>query len=424
MSPRVRGEIRTLSKSRLPGIAARVGSLLGLSATVATGAGAPDPGFSYRHEVVPEQPWSIHVLKVDRRRSDLVLRTTLGGGQTLGLRPLSEQVKALPAGAGSPLAALNGDFYSTSYHHHSRDGSHSFPGDPRGLQILEGELVSAATDQASFWIARDGTPQATNVVSQLAATWPDGTVLPLGLNELRRGHAAVLYTARMAATNRSRSGLELVLEQAGPGPWLPLRPGEEYMARIRAIRPPGPSSMARDELVLALPEESAEGVPRPQAAPGQVLRISTASAPDLRGVPLAISGGEVLLRDGRKVALKPLASMAYKYRSAVERHPRSAIGASRDWWFLVQVDGRQPLLSKGMTLDELADYLLQLGCELAMSLDGGPSSTFWLEGQVRNSPCNRRELAVANGIVVLQKPSSPPTTPGSPPQEVAREEGR
>jgi hypothetical protein len=308
------------------------------------------------------------------------------------------------------------------YHHHVRDGSRSYPGDPRGLQIVGGELVSAASDQATFWIEADGTPQATNVTCQLAATWPEGAVTPLGLNEQCRDGKPVLYTTRVGTLTRARDGLELVLEAGGPGPWLPLRSGETYAARIREIRPTGNSAIAPDTLVLALPGTSAEGVPAPKPAVGQLLRISTRSAPDLRGVPFAISGGEVLVRQGRKVPLKPLYSMDYKYRSALERHPRSAIGASRDGWFLVEVDGRQPLLSKGMTLDELADYLVGLGCDLAMNLDGGPSSTFWMDGEVRNSPCNRRELPVANGIVVLRKGAPPSPTPE--PREAAHDQGK
>ena len=88
-----------------------------------------------------------------------------------------------------------------------------------------------------------------------------------------------------------------------------------------------------------------------------------------------------------------------------ERHPRSAVGASRDHYFFVEVDGRQPGLSVGMTLDELGDYMKKIGCDLALSLDGGASATFWYEGRVRNSPCNGAERPIANGIAVVARPS-------------------
>src|SRR5439155_9623304 len=90
---------------------------------------------------------------------------------------------------------------------------------------------------------------------------------------------------------------------------------------------------------------------------GAVVKISTVIAPDMTGVKTAISGGSVLIRNGRKEAIVVPKTDAYKFRSVNERHPRSAIGANRDFLFFVQVDGRQPGFSMGMTLAELADYM-------------------------------------------------------------------
>ena len=139
-----------------------------------------------------------------------------------------------------------------------------------------------------------------------------------------------------------------------------------------------------------------------------MLKISTATVPDLAGVKTAIGGGYVLVRNGQKQTLDIPKSDAYKYRSVGERHPRSAIGASRDQIYLVEVDGRQPKLSVGMTLAELGDYMQKLGCELVLSLDGGASATLWFEGKVRNSPCDGADRPIANGLVVLQKNAKRP----------------
>jgi exopolysaccharide biosynthesis protein len=86
-----------------------------------------------------------------------------------------------------------------------------------------------------------------------------------------------------------------------------------------------------------------------------------------------------------------------------ERHPRSAIGFNRTHIFLMEVDGRQPGLSLGMTLEELADYLVRLGCTEAMNLDGGASSQMIVGGRVVNSPSAGRERNTATGIIVVQK---------------------
>lgn len=57
-------------------------------------------------------------------------------------------------------------------------------------------------------------------------------------------------------------------------------------------------------------------------------------------------------------------------------HPRTAAGfdASGNTLLLVVADGRQPGYSEGMTLRELADFMLQLGADRAINLDGGGSS--------------------------------------------------
>ena len=78
------------------------------------------------------------------------------------------------------------------------------------------------------------------------------------------------------------------------------------------------------------------------------------------------------MRDGR-AAVATEAEVFWG--SHANRHPRSAVALAADGavW-LVVVDGRQPL-SRGVTLEELAELLLALGAADALNLDGGGSST-------------------------------------------------
>ena len=107
--------------------------------------------------------------------------------------------------------------------------------------------------------------------------------------------------------------------------------------------------------------------------------------------PLA-HGGEVL---------KEFAGSRY----LLYKHPRTAIGLNSRSFYMVVVDGRQKGLSLGMYPKELARFMVLLGCTEAMNLDGGGSSTFWLEGNVRNSPCGGKERSLANGLAIVQRPS-------------------
>jgi exopolysaccharide biosynthesis protein len=144
------------------------------------------------------------------------------------------------------------------------------------------------------------------------------------------------------------------------------------------------------ELLARLPTEA-----------GAVLKISTATSPDLKGVKTAIGGGPALVHNGQPVRADR--QLQLEHRTALGRHPRSAIGWNKKFFFLVEVDGRQPDLSMGMSFPELGNYLAKLGCEEALNLDGGGSSTFWVDGHVVNSPCDGTERSVANALVVVRK---------------------
>ena len=86
------------------------------------------------------------------------------------------------------------------------------------------------------------------------------------------------------------------------------------------------------------------------------------------------------------------------------RHPRTAIGLSRDRGtvYLVVADGRSSA-SAGMTCDELIDLFTDLGAHDAMGLDGGGSSTLWRSGVgLVNRPSDSAgERTVRNHLAVF-----------------------
>jgi hypothetical protein len=195
----------------------------------------------------------------------------------------------------------------------------------------------------------------------------------------------------------------LILEKDGEGPWLPLQAGEIYRARVREVRIDGNTRLAADTMVLSLAPDLLASVP--EVAPGAVLQISTATTPDLKGMKSAIGGGPALIQDGKTFSQKrppPGASGDWGERSKYERHPRSAVGWSPTHVYLVTVDGRQPGLSEGMKLAELAEFMAGLGCTEAMNLDGGKSAQMWMNGRIMNSPC-QGEDTVANSLLVVRK---------------------
>lgn len=357
-----------------------------------------EAGISYQNERVRKEPWSIHVIKVDRAQKDLAFFSAHARSRVLGVGTLADQAREIPSEIGQAVAGINGDFYV-------RDDP-TYGGDPRGIQIIEGEILSGPST-VCVWFDGEGNPHLDEVQGSFRVTWPDGGTLPFKLNEQRLPGQAVLYTPSYGGSTKASGGRELVLEKDGSGLWLPLRAGQKYRARIREIRNQGDTRLTKDIMVLSLDSGLLPRVPELKS--GTVLEVSTATDPDLSQARAAIAGGPAIIKNGQPFSLRkppPGTSGNYSERSKYERHPRSAIGWSQTHFYFVTVDGRQQGLSVGMKLAELAEYMVGLGCTEAMNLDGGKSAQMWMRGRIMNDPC-QGEDTVANALFVVRKPAAP-----------------
>src|SRR5690606_6995697 len=125
------------------------------------------------------------------------------------------------------------------------------------------------------------------------------------------------------------------------------------------------------------------------------LKISNAPCLEdaVAGVPQLIKDGKIDITWEQEKASKAFAET---------RHPRTAVAKLKDGKFLMMtVDGRQPGVSVGMSLQELAEYLFSLGAVDAMNLDGGGSTTMYLDGKVVNTPSDKEgERKIGDAIVV------------------------
>ena len=98
----------------------------------------------------------------------------------------------------------------------------------------------------------------------------------------------------------------------------------------------------------------------------------------------------------------------------LEINPRTAVGITADGNVILYVcDGRQAPYSKGQLFDEMAYELIALGCEIALCLDGGGSTTFVSQHEgstalvCRNRPSDQVEREVSSSLLVCSsaKPS-------------------
>ena len=352
------------------------------------------PGLTYTNRLIHAVPWSIHVVRLERTNSLYEIHTMHAGGKAIGLDTLSGQVAGFDGRFGTVVAAINGDFYH-------RDGTYA--GAPLGLQVAEGELLCAPSGGSSVWLDAQGQPHLGKISSAFQVVWPDGSASRFGLNGERRSEGLELYTQAVGRSTRTAGGREIILETGGSGSWLPLRVGEVYSARVREIRQAGNTRIEPGTMVLSAGPAIAPRLP--SLSISNVLQLSTATVPALRGVRAAISGGPILVSNGLPQKGSAAHAMGYRQQAMEQRHPRAAVGWNQQYFFLVEVDGRQWDLSVGMSLDELSDYLVRLGCEQAINFDGGGSATLWFEGEVRNSPCERAEREISNCLAIIKRES-------------------
>ncbi len=144
-------------------------------------------------------------------------------------------------------------------------------------------------------------------------------------------------------------------------------------------------------------------------------KVKGINGTDWTGVTEVLGGGPVLVFKGQPVNWWKEESMGDSFNST--RHPRTAIGFTKDTViYMVVIDGRQPNFATGISLDDLARFFIdQLGCEYALNLDGGGSSTMVVTNMVVNSVSDRIKKADVNKALK--------TDPDDDPNNIARANG-
>ena len=127
---------------------------------------------------------------------------------------------------------------------------------------------------------------------------------------------------------------------------------------------------------------------------GDEVDVTYAPTSEFGEVTAAVGGNHYLVEDG---VANPSGDQAL--------HPRSAIGfdADHDTMYLVVIEGRMADAT-GMSLPDLAEFMVDIGAHEALNIDGGGSSTLVVQEPARedhavvNRPTDGFERSVANGL--------------------------
>ena len=111
--------------------------------------------------------------------------------------------------------------------------------------------------------------------------------------------------------------------------------------------------------------------------------------------------GGMLVWDGEDITAN--ASGSYN----TDRHSRTMYGVTKDGKLVIcVVDGRQEPFSCGGSMHELAQIMIEAGCDRAFNCDGGGSTTFMAKNEgsnecmIQNRPSDGSERSISNGIII------------------------
>lgn len=131
-------------------------------------------------------------------------------------------------------------------------------------------------------------------------------------------------------------------------------------------------------------------------------------------ITTGIGGGPVLVENGQsRITWEEEVFFGSGIGSVTDWNPRTAIGytASNELLLMV-VDGRQTV-SRGVSLEELAQLMIDLGAVEALNLDGGGSSTLVVNNTLINRPGGGSfQRAVASAFVLVPNRTPPPPPAG------------
>jgi hypothetical protein len=359
-------------------------------------------GVLYRKVADPRGPWVVHLVRIDLRRADVTLRHARAHDSLRGRERTSAMVRRATASGAPVLAAVNADFFDLK------------SGENENNQVIAGEWWKGLKVTDSPYDTYD------NVHSQLALdslrrpsldrflfvarAWARGVETPiLTLNASPTGtyEGTALFTPRYGAEtprDTTHPTAEAPLVAAGH------RGDTSVYLRRGPVSSSSGTAIPRGGAVLSAYGSRMAAV---QAlAEGDTVRILLGMTPARRPPALVIGGWPRILRDGRDVAGESATVEGTISRNAEARHPRTAVGFSRDstTLFVVVVDGRSTA-SVGMTLVELAALMRRVGAWQALNFDGGGSTTMVVDGAVVNVPSDATgEREVGNALLVVRTP--------------------
>jgi len=348
-------------------------------------------GVIHRIEWRQSGPLFLNALTIDLRQPALHLEAEKGKDMLFQ----GEKVASIATRENRPghttVAAVNADFWGNKF-------------TPVGLFVDDGTIYKGPHPNRSvFMMDKQGTPYFARVDMDVTLQVGNTSIPVNGIN-LSYEADAVLFTDRFGnEVDFHIPRLIFLLRQDSPV-FIPNEPCHVYVTDI--LTNETKVACQKGMFILAMKPEFGDKFRNVLKKNAEATLNAVLKGFD-KAVVLAVGGCPRILRDG-KISVE-FEEEKIPESFSTTKHPRTAIGLSKDkkTVYLVAVDGRQPSLSIGQSLDELAQYMKGLGAWDAINLDGGGSTTMWVRGEITNRPSDATGPRTVTEALLLVSTATP-----------------
>ena len=357
------------------------------------------PGVVHKTIINSTDTLMINVLKVNLSQGRYYLSSVKAKNLLNEREKTSDISKALSDSGYQVIAALNADFFEQD-------------GEVINNMISEGKFVKA--------VKFTDSPFNTFVNSQLAITYdnkllleqfvfsgnvffPDGTI-----EEIRRINSKADSNSITIYNSFQGNYTPVVPEKWAVSEVLLIPAGQSadttFFTIGDSLKQAGHTQIPNDGFIISANNKYAYYLSR-EFEIGDTIKLLLKLNPNFTNIRSLTGGWPQLVKDGKSLIKSNLNIEGVIQRFSENRHPRTGVGFSKDSTtvYFITVDGRQQM-SRGMSLLEFADLMIDEGIYQGLNLDGGGSTTMIINNKVVNSPSdNTGERAVGNCLVLIRE---------------------
>ncbi|WP_419961313.1 S-layer homology domain-containing protein [Psychrobacillus sp. BM2] len=252
-------------------------------------------------------------------------------------------------------------------------------------EILNGGVLLDSTTEyfnqpIAFGVTADGNAEIDLYDFDIKMNYDNLSYDLSGMNRERRADEAIIFTPQnvKTTTDSNQYGIEVVFESDTP--INSTYYGQTITGKVKSIHVASTAKVAIPKNGFVLSFHGSEW-----RAIGDKMKIGEEVSVEFdidskwKDSEFMLASGPMLVKDGKKHVTMNLSSAR-----ATQVTSRSAIAVSKDkkTVHLVTVDGAN---KKGMNMSQFADYLVSLGVDRALNLDGGGSTTMGIRNYGSNA---------------------------------------